>query len=67
MFDDVDTPFSYGRGFIVCLSLQELCKTKESTLHMISYDLKCRYCVFTLCGRIVLTPPCFGHDDVIII
>ncbi len=35
MFDIVDTPFSYGRGLIVCFSLQDFCKTKESTLHVI--------------------------------
>ncbi len=35
MFDIVDTPFSYVRGLIVCSSLQEFSKTKESTLHVI--------------------------------
>ncbi len=35
MFDIVDTPFSYGRGLIVCSSLQGFSKTKESTLHVI--------------------------------
>ncbi len=36
MFDKVYTPFSYGRGLNVCSSLQEISKTKESTLHVIS-------------------------------
>ncbi len=36
MFDMVDTPFSYERGLIVCSSLQEFSKTKESTLRVIS-------------------------------
>ncbi len=31
MFDIVDTLFSYGRGLILCSSLQEISKTKEST------------------------------------
>ncbi len=35
MFDIVDTAFSYGRGLIVCSSLQEFSKTRESTLHVI--------------------------------
>ncbi len=35
MFDMVDTAFSYGRGLIVCSSLQEFSKAKESTLHVI--------------------------------
>ncbi len=35
MFDIVDTPFSYGRGSIVCSSLQEFSKTKESTMRVI--------------------------------
>ena len=35
MFDIVDTSFSYGRGLIVCSSLQEFSKTKESTLCVI--------------------------------
>ncbi len=35
MFDIVGTLFSYGRGLIVCLSLQEFSKTKESTLCVI--------------------------------
>ncbi len=48
MFDIVDTPFSYGRGLIVCSSLQEFSMTKESTPVC---DLKCRYYVFTLWGR----------------
>ena len=46
MFDIVDTPFSYGRGLIVCSSLQEFSKTKESILHMIwNVDT-----AFLLCG-----------------
>ncbi len=35
LFAIVDTPFSYGRGLIVCSSLQEFSTTKESTLHVI--------------------------------
>ncbi len=35
MFDIVDTLFSYGRGLIICSSLQEFSKTKESTPHVI--------------------------------
>ncbi len=35
MSDIVGTPFSYGRELIVCSSLQEFSKTKESTLHVI--------------------------------
>ena len=35
MFDIVNTPFSYGRELIICSSLQEFSKTKESTLHVI--------------------------------
>ncbi len=35
MFDIVDTPFSYRRGLIVCSSLKESSKTKESNLHVI--------------------------------
>ncbi len=49
MFDIVDTPFSYGRGLIICSSLwtgifQD--KRKYSAI-----DLKCRYYIFTLWGR----------------
>ncbi len=35
MFDIVDIPFTYGRGLIVCSSLQEFSMTKGSTLHVI--------------------------------
>ncbi len=35
MFGMVDTSFSNGRGLIVCSSLQEFSKAKESTLHVI--------------------------------
>ncbi len=35
MFDTLDTPFSYGIGLIVCSSLQEFSKTKESILIVI--------------------------------
>ena len=35
MFDVVYTLFSYGRGLIICLSLQDFSKAKESTLRMI--------------------------------
>ncbi len=35
MIDIVDTLFSYGRGLIICSSLQEFHKAKESTLHVI--------------------------------
>ena len=46
MFDKVDTPFSYGRGLIVCSLLQKFSKTKESTLHVIgNVDT-----AFVLCG-----------------
>ena len=46
MFDIVDTPFIYGRGLIVCSSLHEFSKTKESTLHVIwNVDT-----VFLVCG-----------------
>ncbi len=34
MFDIVDTPFSYGRGLIVCSLLQKFSKTKRSALHV---------------------------------
>ncbi len=54
MFDLVDTPFSYGRGLIVCSSLQEFSKTKESTLHVIwNGDT-----AFLLCGADTLV--CFS-------
>ncbi len=46
MFDIVDTSFSYVRWLIVCSSLQEFSKTKESTLHVIwNVDT-----AFLLCG-----------------
>ncbi len=46
MFDIVDTPFSYGRGLIVCSLPQEISKTKESIQHVISnVDT-----AFLLCG-----------------
>ncbi len=35
MFDIVDTPFSYGRGLILCSSVQEFSKKKESTPRVI--------------------------------
>ena len=54
MFNIVDTSFSYGRLLIVCSSLQEFSKTKESDS---ACYLKCRYCVFTLWGSIML-----GHQ-----
>ncbi len=48
--DDVDTPFSYGRGLIIRLSFLEFSKTKESTPHMIwSVDT-----AFLLCGANLL-------------
>ena len=50
MFDTVNTPFCYGRELIVC-SLQEISKTKASSL----CDLKCRYSIFTLWGRVAHT------------
>ncbi len=53
MFDMVDTAFSYGRGLIVCSSLQEFSKTKESTLHVI-WNVDTFYYVFTLLGRFVV-------------
>ncbi len=50
MFDIVDTAFSYGRGLIICSSLQEFSKTKESTMHVIwNVDT-----AFLLCGADVL-------------
>ncbi len=46
MFDIVDPPFIYGRGLIVCSSLQKFTKTKESALHVIwNVDT-----AFLLCG-----------------
>ncbi len=35
MFDKVDTSFSYGGVLIVCLSLQEFSKTKQSPVCVI--------------------------------
>ncbi len=59
MFDAVDTPFSYGKGFIVCASLQEFSKTKESTLH-VTWNVDT---AFLLCGAdmddCMGFPPCF--------
>ncbi len=52
MFDIVDTAFSYGRGSIVCSSLQRFFKTitKENTLHVIiNVDT-----AFLLCGAELL-------------
>ncbi len=48
LFDIIYTPFSYGRGLIVCLSLQKFSQDKRKCSEC---DLKCRYCVFTLWGR----------------
>ena len=52
MFDTVNTPFTRERRLIVCKSLQEFSKTKESTLRMIlilSIDTE-----FLLCGAELL-------------
>ncbi len=69
MFDIVDTPFSYGRGLITCYSLQEFSKTKEST----KCDPKCRYCSFTLWGKVpvlylnqlVMSLGSFSHEWIV--
>ncbi len=46
IIDTVDTLFSYGRGLIVCSSLQGILQDKRKYC---ACDLKCRYCIFT-CG-----------------
>ena len=50
MFDIVDTPFRYGRGLIICSSLQKFSKIKESSLCVIlNADA-----AFLLCGADML-------------
>ncbi len=53
MFDMVNTPFSHGRGLIVCSLLQEFSKTKESNLRVkLNIDT-----AFLLCGAELVTIP----------
>ncbi len=52
MFDIVDILFSHGRGLVVCSSLQEFSKAKESTLHVI-WNV---YTVFLLVWQNSATP-----------
>ncbi len=50
MFDIIDTHLRHGRGLIVCSSLQEFSKTKESTLYVIwNVDT-----AFLLCGAEII-------------
>ncbi len=49
MFDIVDTPLSYGRGLIVCSSLQEFWKTKESTLWGRDAIICTLFCILLFC------------------
>ncbi len=58
MFGIIDTSFSYVRGLIVCSSLQEFSKTKRKNS---ACDPKCRYCVFTLWGRISMLSGRLGN------
>ena len=47
MFDIVDTPFSYGKGLMSASHFRNFPRQKKVP----AWDLKCRYCVFTLRGR----------------
>ncbi len=76
MFDIVDTPFSYRRQLIVCSSLQEFSKTKESTMHVIwnvdTAFLLCGadilYCISSrLCHHLLLGSSCVFLDWFIIL
>ncbi len=47
MFDIINTPFIYGRGLIMLITLGIFQGKRKYS----ACDLKCRYCVFTLWGR----------------
>ncbi len=74
LFDIVDTPFSYRRGLIVCSSLPEFSKTKESTLQVIwNVDTAFLLCGADLLNNLLtchcwLSPICASviHNDILV-